>query len=41
MNRNGDFISAPTWFLKKPVVFLNDGSNSRIDLPCQRSSAGL
>ena len=41
VNRNGDFISAPTWSLKKPVVFLNDGSNSRIDLPCQRSSAGL
>ncbi len=41
VNRNGDFISAPTWFLKKPVVFWNVGSNSRIDLPCQRSSAGL
>ncbi|MBC8245428.1 MAG: substrate-binding domain-containing protein [Verrucomicrobia bacterium] len=41
VNLNGDFIRLPTEFLKKPVVFLNSGSNSRIDLPFHFSSLGL
>src|SRR4051812_7107812 len=41
VNANGDFIRPPTWFLKNPVVSLNDGSNSRSDLPSHRDNAGL
>ena len=41
LNRNGDFISPPTASLKNPVVFLKAGSNSLMDLPSHRASAGL
>ena len=41
LNLKGDFIKPPTASLKKPVVFLNSGSNSLIDLPSHLASAGL